>query len=445
MSTGIRLVAENYDMETGQILKEAVIHNKEVQDPVTMEQLGYSHAEQIDILEKSQDFMLGKQAELINSDGVCPVCGKKHYKKGRFTSVFHALFTDHKVIIQRRGCGCGWQSAYTVEGIYGSSLHPDLVERQSLLGADHSFQKAAGIMNYDSSTKRAVNNDDRIKRTVSLVGTQAEEIKSGQEWADSAKSSGELILVVDGGHIKCKDKSKQSFEALIATIYNPSNIKEIDKNHRKITNKTSVASAKKDDHASIKKLVLNACKKQGIGNETTVTALSDGASNCWSIIDTITPFCKEVVRILDWFHIGKKFKNTEHCIPKDLLELFEKGKWHLWHGHPETSLQRLDQVYNLLKDDKAKEKLEKLITYVKNNAPNIVNYHARRLNGLPYTSNLAECSVNSLINSRQKRTQKMQWTRDGANAILQIRTSVFSGNWDKDWGKIVAKIYKTKD
>lgn len=444
MLTGIRLIAENYNVETGEILKESLLHDKEVEDPISIEQFGYSHAEQMEILQNSQDFILEKQAELINSNGVCPRCGKKHYKKGKFTSAFHALFSDHKISIQRRGCGCGWQSAYTVEGIYGSSLHPDLVKRQSLLGADHSFQKAADIMNYDSSIKRAVNNDDRIKRTVSLVGKEAEEIKSEQEWAEGSKPSGELILVVDGGHVKSKDRSKRSFEALVATIYNPQNIKEIDKNHRKIINKTSVASAKNDDRATIKKLVFNACKKQGVTKATIVTALTDGASNCWSVIDAIKPSCKEVIKILDWFHVGKKFKNTEHCIPKGARELFEKGKWHLWHGHIATSLQRLDQVYNLLENDEAKEKLDKLITYIKNNEPNIINYHARRLKGLPYTSNLAESSVNSLINSRQKRTQKMQWTRDGSHAILQIRTSVFSGNWGKDWKQIVKRIYKTK-
>jgi len=25
--------------------------------------------------------------------------------------------------------------------------------------------------------------------------------------------------------------------------------------------------------------------------------------------------CKEMVKILDWFHVGKRFKNAEHVIP----------------------------------------------------------------------------------------------------------------------------------
>ena len=42
-----------------------------------------------------------------------------------------------------------------------------------------------------------------------------------------------------------------------------------------------------------------------------------------------------------------------------------------------------------------------------------------------YTSNLAESTVNTLINDRQKGKQKMLWGRDGAHNVLQIRASVF--------------------
>ncbi len=70
-----------------------------------------------------------------------------------------------------------------------------------------------------------------------------------------------------------------------------------------------------------------------------------------------------------------------------------------------------------------------------------MNYHIRKIKGLPYTSQLAETSVNSLINDRQK-NKKMQWSRSGAHHILQIRTSVFSCQWQEDWAAIENKIYK---
>lgn len=48
------------------------------------------------------------------------------------------------------------------------------------------------------------------------------------------------------------------------------------------------------------------------------------------------------------------------------------------------------------------------------------------------TSQLAETSINNIINERQK-NQKMSWSRTGAHNILQIRTSLFSKGWQADW------------
>jgi len=83
-----------------------------------------------------------------------------------------------------------------------------------------------------------------------------------------------------------------------------------------------------------------------------------------------------------------------------------------------------------------------LQTYIENNREHIIDYHSRRLSGHCYTSNLAESSVNSQINSRQKQNQKMQWTRDGAHNILQIRTSLYSKKWGTDWRVVQNSIYR---
>ena len=35
-----------------------------------------------------------------------------------------------------------------------------------------------------------------------------------------------------------------------------------------------------------------------------VTALFDGADNCWQIVDGLTPLCASITRILYWFHLS---------------------------------------------------------------------------------------------------------------------------------------------
>jgi len=59
----------------------------------------------------------------------------------------------------------------------------------------------------------------------------------------------------------------------------------------------------------MKTYLLNAALKQGMKPDTVVTALADGACNCWSVILSLTPHCQQLC-ILDWFHIAKKFQNV---------------------------------------------------------------------------------------------------------------------------------------
>jgi hypothetical protein len=135
-----------------------------------------------------------------------------------------------------------------------------------------------------------------------------------------------------------------------------------------------------------------------------------------------------------------KFKNI--AINEEHKELFDKVKWHLWHGHPEKALIRLNELKLLIADDALLTKLDKLYTYISNNKNNIVNYDERKNLKLVFTSNLAESTVNTLINERQKGKQKMLWGREGAHNILQIRSSVAIKSWKTDWKKIESNIYK---
>ena len=71
-----------------------------------------------------------------------------------------------------------------------------------------------------------------------------------------------------------------------------------------------------------------------------------------------------------------------------------------------------------------------------------MNYEARKNKGLVFTSNLAESTVNTLINERQKGKQKMLWGREGAHNVLQIRAAQRSESWVKDWKSVEDMVYK---
>jgi hypothetical protein len=131
-----------------------------------------------------------------------------------------------------------------------------------------------------------------------------------EECAAPAK---DLIIQVDGGQIPIQDKDKRSFEALSVIVYRPESIQAVDNHHRQIIEKTCVVSVKDENLQSIKTYLINAAIKQGLYRETQVSALADGANNCWSVLLAIRPYCNTLECILDWFHIAQKFQNVKNA------------------------------------------------------------------------------------------------------------------------------------
>jgi hypothetical protein len=104
-------------------------------------------------------------------------------------------------------------------------------------------------------------------------------------------------------------------------------INSIDQHHGEIASKSCALSAQDDDLATIKTYVLNAARKLGFAQDTEVTALADGATNCWSVIWSLERHCTQLTGILDWFHIGKKFQNIRSAVEDGDKETLERVKW----------------------------------------------------------------------------------------------------------------------
>jgi hypothetical protein len=126
--------------------------------------------------------------------------------------------------------------------------------------------------------------------------------------------------IPSGGHIPIQDKNKRSFEALAAIVYRPENLQVVDLHHRRLVNKTCVISAKEDKLQTIQTYVINAALKQGISQDTHVTALADGAKNCWSVLAALQPYCGRSEYILDWFHITLKFQSVQQALGETFAE-----------------------------------------------------------------------------------------------------------------------------
>jgi len=408
-----------------------IIEEREVKKVESILDLGLRHKEQIEILRKLQDEILKLQSvQLAEKIDRCPKCNGEMGKKGYNQSNFHSVFTDHKVKVQRQICKkCGWKSIPSVKSLLGTSSHPDLIKLQCEIGAEHSYRDAQDILNKKASVKRKINNHEQVHNVIEKVGEYISKASENEIIVGSSIAK-EIIAQIDGGHIKDKDPNQRSFEAMTAIMYRPENI--IKKGNKNIiVSKNCIASALLDDQEYIKKAALLAAKEQGLSKETTITALCDGAANCWSIAKSLQDHCGTFIGILDWFHVAMKFQNI--ALPKTQKIKLDKVKWCLWHGNVDKSVEKLDQLIAKIKNSSRLLKLHKLKTYIENNRNYIVNYDDRKRHDMAFTSHMAESTVESLINQRCKGQQHMRWTRLGVHKLLQIRAYIASNNWVTGW------------
>lgn len=441
MSQAYRIVIQ-FKQSNGRFTTGETLHTGEICHPETILQLGLRHTDQIEILSNLQNAILKEQSiDLQESIQLCPHCSKEVIRYGVTHSSFNAVFTDHKVAVHRLKCPhCQWVSVPSIKSLFGTNLHPDLVKLQCEHGSKSSYTDAQASLNRLSYDKRAVNNPMSVRNVVERVGGYLSE-NINEKIPDNIEQAKELIVQADGGHVKSKNKENRSFEALTSVVYKPTSIIPGKKKRLsgRLAQKHCAASALDDAGKHINALTLVAAQKEGLTQTTNITALCDGASNCWKIIDSLAPYCNKIESILDWFHIAKKFQNTRMGKIHNIS--LAKAKWSLWHGDIEASLNKLKMINNKISNKNEREKIGSLYHYIDNNRDRLVDYSERFRQGKVFTSHLAESNVESLINQRCKGKRHMQWSREGLHTVLQLRAAIASNDWNVNWENYILGAY----
>jgi len=151
-----------------------------------------------------QDYVLLEKASLLNQEEkMCPSCNNRLAKFGKHISTIHDVLTDHEVQIQRLKCNkCKYEEPSTVRTILHGTLSGDLVKVQASLGADHTYRESEKILEIFSQKERQVNNHDRVRHVVESVGKVIKQMNQDEKEIIKVNPAPELILNVDGGHIK---------------------------------------------------------------------------------------------------------------------------------------------------------------------------------------------------------------------------------------------------
>jgi hypothetical protein len=109
-------------------------------------------------------------------------------------------------------------------------------------------------------------------------------------------------------------------------------------------------------------------------------------------------------------------------------------KWNLWHGNVTGAINRMEELDEMLEtaaESENQRKLQKMLAefrrYIESNRAFIPNFGERYRNQECISTAFVESTVNQVISKRMVKHQQMQWSKEGAHLLVQMRTKVLNG------------------
>jgi hypothetical protein len=178
------------------------------------------------------------------------------------------------------------------------------------------------------------------------------------------------------------------------------------------TFETLIAGEEIDEEKLIKSAV---CKHYKDTSCLPVVCISDGATCLKNQNKTV--FGKNVVHILDWYHLSAKIKQLMSQIApnKDIKEeMIALILNYLWQGKIHTATIALKFLV-----PKNQAKHQELIGYLEKNEAYIIDYEQRQKAGKPIGSGRMEKQNDMIVAKRQKR-KGMAWSPKGARNLAIV-------------------------
>ncbi len=176
----------------------------------------------------------------------------------------------------------------------------------------------------------------------------------------------------------------------------------------------------------MKNLSLQAESRLSLSKVKKVIFGGDGDS--W-ITSGIKEYFPDSTYLLCLYHLFKKFKE---CLPKRKEEQ-KVIKDLLLSNQIDMALLRIDQMIRNPYDQKEKDNLTKLYTYISRNRQGIANQVILKDKEIQRTGAI-ESNINKVIASRFKK-RGMSWSKKGALSLLKIKETILNNEWDEWWEK----------
>jgi hypothetical protein len=174
----------------------------------------------------------------------------------------------------------------------------------------------------------------------------------------------------------------------------------------------------------MEKLSLLAEEKLSLSKVKKILFGGDGDS--W-IISGVNDYFPSAIYLLCLYHLFKKIREClgrrkeEQKTIKDLLLSNQINK----------ALSKIEQQIRNPYDQKEKDNLTKLYTYISRNRQGIANQAILKDKEIQRTGAI-ESNINQVIASRFKK-RGMSWSKPGALALLKIKETILNNEWDDWW------------
>lgn len=424
-------------------------------DGACVENLGISLKESKDLLAAIQKKMVEEQiSEYLAKQRKCGQCGEWRGHHSTHQITFQTLFGNLKLASPRwNRCACesnGPKTFSPLVALLTEHVSPERLYLETKWGTLMAFEPSAELLRdtlpiaETISANTVRNHLHRVARRVeSELGEEQASFIEGcpADWGELPRPAAPLTVGIDGGYVRQWDDRKTHFEVIVGK-----SVPEEGSARRFAFVQTY------DDKP--KRRVFEVLKGQGMQNNQTVVFLSDGGEDVRDVQRLLNP---EAEHYLDWFHITMRItvmKQMARGLPaveeaktavggkavKDVEKELQSLKWNLWHGNVTKALNRIDDLDDELETRASSEnrtKLRKTLRefrgYIKINREFIPNYGERYRNQERISTAFVESAVNQVISKRMVKKQGMQWSKEGAHLLLQMRTRVLNGELDQQF------------
>ena len=408
--------------------------------------LGLTLSEAKQLLARVQQAVVAVQArDHAAPRPACSGCGARCHVKDWQLRQVATLFGTVAVRLPRFRCpGCGRNEAGVSWPAHCRST-PELDQLQTHLSALLTYRVAAGVLAHLLPVAAGTSHETLRCRTLKL-GKQLRHAAAGtpEPAPLSAAPASAITLSLDSTYIRSCHEGERHLEVRVGNA-------EASKNgSRQVFG--AVANAGTDVVALIRR-TLDALGRTG---DTALTAFTDGCSGLRAILAAAGVTGRPVA---DWFHLAmclQHAKQVAEALPADasdqqhakaeIVTEVERLRWRAWNGKAKDARITLKRIRTLLPVlergpvRKLRRALRAIDRYLCSQSAWLVNYAERWRAGLRVGTSLTEGAANFLVNKRMAKSQRMRWSRRGADLLLQVRCAVHNGALGSGFGQLFEPI-----